>query len=75
MKGWSCKFEDPISLPNGKVLITLKDAADQIMKLIARIAEGLGVPALNCWKPSWRTSPPPRGHPLLQTPLIWRLFF
>ena len=45
MKGWSCKFEDPISLPNGKVLITLKDAADQIMKLIARIAKGLGVPA------------------------------
>jgi hypothetical protein len=45
MKGWSCKFEDPISLPNGKVLITLKDAADYIMKLIARIAKGLGVPA------------------------------
>ncbi|SHN86731.1 hypothetical protein [Bradyrhizobium erythrophlei] len=44
-EGWSCKFEDPISLPNGKVLITLKDAADYIMKLIARIAKGLGVPA------------------------------
>jgi hypothetical protein len=31
--GWSRKFEDPISLPNGRQLLTLKDAADHIMKL------------------------------------------
>ena len=33
MKGWSRKFEDPITLPNGKTLVTLKNAADFIMKL------------------------------------------
>ena len=33
MKGWSRKFEDPITLPNGKTLVTLKNAADYIMKL------------------------------------------
>nr|WP_072821023.1 hypothetical protein [Bradyrhizobium erythrophlei] len=39
---WAClrysaplsrKFEDPITLPNGQTLVTLKDAADYIMKL------------------------------------------
>jgi hypothetical protein len=33
MKGWSRKFEDPITFPNGKTLVTLKNAADYIMKL------------------------------------------
>jgi hypothetical protein len=33
MKGWSRKFEDPITLPNGKTLVTPKNAADYIMKL------------------------------------------
>jgi hypothetical protein len=30
---WSTPFEDPIILPNGRQLLTLKDAADFIMKL------------------------------------------
>ena len=30
---WSASFEDPIPLPNGRQLLTLKDAADHIMKL------------------------------------------
>jgi hypothetical protein len=33
MKGWSRKFEDSIMLPDGRKLITLKHAADYIMKL------------------------------------------
>ena len=31
--GWSKPFEDPVAPPNGRALITLKDAADYIMKL------------------------------------------
>ena len=31
-KGWRRRFEDPIPLPRGQ-LVTLKDAADYIMKL------------------------------------------
>jgi hypothetical protein len=31
--GWSRKFEDPIELPNGKQLVTLRDAALYITKL------------------------------------------
>ena len=31
--GWQRKFEDPIPLPKGRQLLTLKDAADYIMKL------------------------------------------
>jgi len=31
--GWSREFDDPIPLPNGRQLVTLKDAADYIMKL------------------------------------------
>jgi hypothetical protein len=34
--GWEREFEDPIPLPNGRQLITLKDAADYIMKLPKR---------------------------------------
>jgi hypothetical protein len=30
---WSASFEDPITLPNGRKLLTLKDAADYITKL------------------------------------------
>ena len=42
MKGWSRKFEDPILLPDGRKLITLKHAADYIMKLqkLTMAAEG-----------------------------------
>ena len=31
--GWQCKFEDPIPLPGGRILITLRDAADYITSL------------------------------------------
>jgi hypothetical protein len=30
---WSTPFEDPIPLPGGRTLVTLKDAADYITKL------------------------------------------
>ena len=30
---WSASFEDPIPLPNGRLLLTLKDAATYIVKL------------------------------------------
>jgi hypothetical protein len=33
VKGWSTKFEDPIDLPRGHQLTTLREAADYIMKL------------------------------------------
>jgi hypothetical protein len=33
MVDWSRRFEDPIPLPDDRQLITLKDAADFIMKL------------------------------------------
>jgi hypothetical protein len=32
-KGWSKPFEDPIPLPSGRQLVTLKDAADYITRL------------------------------------------
>jgi hypothetical protein len=32
-KGWSRSFDDPIPLPGGRQLVTLKDAADYIMML------------------------------------------
>jgi hypothetical protein len=32
-KNWSRPFEDPIELPEGRKLLTLKNAADYIMKL------------------------------------------
>ncbi len=31
--GWSRRFDDPIALPRGRQLVTLKDAADYIVKL------------------------------------------
>ncbi len=33
MADWSRAFDDPIPLPRGRQLVTLKDAADYIMKL------------------------------------------
>jgi len=33
-KGWSRPFEDPIPLPRGRHLVTLKDAADYITRLV-----------------------------------------
>ena len=30
---WSTRFEDPIILPDGRKLLTLKDAADYVTKL------------------------------------------
>ena len=32
-KGWNRQFEEPIPLPNGKRLVTLRDAAEYITKL------------------------------------------
>ena len=32
-RGWKRHFDDPIPLPRGRHLVTLKDAADYIMKL------------------------------------------
>jgi len=32
-RGWKREFEDPIPLPRGRQLVTLKDAANYIMKL------------------------------------------
>jgi hypothetical protein len=32
-RGWSRPFEDPIDLPAGRTLLTLKNAVDYIMKL------------------------------------------
>ena len=31
--GWQRKFEDPITLPKSRQIVSLKDAADYIMKL------------------------------------------
>ena len=31
--GWSCEFDDPIPIPGGRVLVTLRDAADYITSL------------------------------------------
>jgi hypothetical protein len=31
--GWQCKFDDPIPLPDGRMLVTLKDAGDYITSL------------------------------------------
>ena len=32
-KGWKRQFDEPIPLPRGRQLVTLKDAAEYIMKL------------------------------------------
>jgi hypothetical protein len=33
LPGWKQSFDDPIPLPDGRQLVTLKDAADYIVKL------------------------------------------
>lgn len=38
-KGWARRFEDPIPLPDGRVLVTLREAADYILKLSKRQTE------------------------------------
>jgi hypothetical protein len=38
-KGWQRKFEDPISLPGGRKLVTLRDAADYITALPKKEAD------------------------------------
>ena len=43
---WSTRFEDPIALPNGRKLITLKDAADYVMELPKKESE----------LPEWQTA-------------------
>ncbi len=45
-KGWSREFEDPIPLPRGRQLVTLKDAADYILKL----------PKAEQKEPAWQTA-------------------
>ena len=32
-KGWRRRFDEPVPLPRGRQLVTLKDAADYVMKL------------------------------------------
>jgi hypothetical protein len=34
--GWQRKFDDPIPLPDGRMLVTLKDAGDYITSLPKR---------------------------------------
>ena len=43
---WSTPFEDPIVLPDGRQLLTLKDAADYITKL----------PKKESYLPEWQTA-------------------
>ena len=45
-EGWRRKFEDPIPLPNGKKLVTLRDAADYITASMAapRFAQRYMIP-------------------------------
>jgi hypothetical protein len=43
---WSREFEDPIALPRGRQLVTLKDGADYIMKL----------PKAEQAQPEWQTA-------------------
>jgi hypothetical protein len=40
-KGWQRKFEDPIPLPKGRQLVTLKDAADLITGLPMKSGTGM----------------------------------
>jgi hypothetical protein len=45
-KGWQREFEDPILLPGGKKLVTLRDAADYIT----------GLPKKESDLPEWQTA-------------------
>jgi hypothetical protein len=69
---WSRAFEDPIPLPKGKTLVTLRDAALYITKLPKAGAGQRGVriaapdagtpsplrryPGRTCWRKRWRMS-------------------
>ncbi len=44
--GWQRQFEDPIPLPDGRKLLTLKDAADYITKLPKKVSD----------LPEWQTA-------------------
>jgi hypothetical protein len=44
--GWDRKFYDPVPLPNGRQLVTLRDAATYITKLPKREHDA----------PAWRTA-------------------
>jgi hypothetical protein len=46
MRGWQRAFEDPIELPNGRVLVTLRDAATFITEL----------PKKEAAEPEWQTA-------------------
>ena len=45
-KGWSREFYDPIELPKGRKLVTLRDAAQYIIKL----------PKAERHEPEWQTA-------------------
>jgi hypothetical protein len=45
-KGWQRKFEDPIALPDGRTLVTLRDAATYITAL----------PKKEAALPEWQTA-------------------
>jgi hypothetical protein len=45
-KGWQRKFEDPIPLPDGRKLVTLRDAADYVT----------GLPKKESDLPEWQTA-------------------
>jgi hypothetical protein len=45
-RGWNRQFEDPIPLPRGRQLVTLKDAADYITRL----------PKAEHESPQWQTA-------------------
>ena len=38
-KGWQRKFEDPVLLPDGRKLVTLRDAGDYIANLPKKEAD------------------------------------
>jgi hypothetical protein len=45
-KGWQRRFDDPIALPNGRELATLRDAGEYIAALPAKTAR----------EPHWQTA-------------------
>ncbi|MGL3109180.1 hypothetical protein [Bradyrhizobium sp. BR 1432] len=42
-RGWNREFDEPISLPGGKELVTLRDAAMYVTLLPAESAQARGV--------------------------------
>jgi hypothetical protein len=63
--GWQRKFEDPIPLPDGRKLVTLRDAANYITNLPKKESDlpewqtaiEVASSARRCWRGS--RSPPP----------------